>query len=144
VIEAAIYFCAREAIQNAAKHAGAGATVTVTLARRRDAVEFTVSDDGVGISPEMDPEGTGITGMRDRIEAAGGTLEIVSPAGGGTRVHGTVPLPRDHLRDGAARRTHPERVMWAEHSPRSSLTSSPVPSVVMSGAVGDKPSLPRP
>ena len=95
VIEAAIYFCAREAIQNAVKHAGAGATVTVTLARLRDAIEFTISDDGVGMRAEVDRGGSGLTGMRDRIEAAGGTLEIVSFAGRGTQVRGTVPLPRD-------------------------------------------------
>ena len=95
VIEAAIYFCAREAIQNAVKHAGAGATVTVTLARLPDAIEFTISDNGVGMRDEVDPEGTGLTGMRDRIEAAGGTLEIVSFPGGGTQVRGTVPPPRD-------------------------------------------------
>ena len=96
-IEAAIYFCVREAIQNAAKHAGPGATVTVTLARRRDAIEFIVSDDGVGLPREADREGSGITGMRDRIEAAGGLLEVVSAGGGGTRVRGTVPLPRDRF-----------------------------------------------
>jgi signal transduction histidine kinase len=95
VIEAAIYFCAREAIQNAVKHAGAGATVTVTLARRPDALEFTITDDGIGMPDEVDPDGTGLTGMRDRIEAAGGTLEIVSFAGRGTQVRGTVPLPHD-------------------------------------------------
>jgi signal transduction histidine kinase len=117
VIEAAIYFCVREAIQNAAKHAGAGATVTVTLARRRDAIEFTVIDDGAGIPAEVDPEGTGITGMRDRIEAAGGMLDIVSPAGGGTQVRGTVPLRPDHRHDNGAKRTHPERLVRAQRRP---------------------------
>ncbi len=105
-VEAAIYFCVREAIQNAAKHAGAGVTVTVTLARRVDAIEFTVSDDGVGLAREAGPEGSGITGMRDRIEAAGGVLEIVSAAGRGTRVCGTVPSHHDYVpecREGAVR-----------------------------------------
>ena len=100
VIEAAIYFCAREAIQNAVKHAGAGATVTITLARRPGAIEFTISDDGIGMRDEVDPAGTGLTGMRDRIEAAGGTLEIVSFAGRGTQVRGTVPGPRHPHQDG--------------------------------------------
>ena len=110
-IEAAIYFCVREAIQNAAKHAGPAAAVSVTLARRRDAIEFTVSDDGVGLPPNVDREGSGVTGMRDRIEAAGGMLEIVSPKVGGTQVYGTVPLARDQLRVTGARRTHPEGVI---------------------------------
>jgi len=98
-IEAAIYFCAREAIQNAAKHAGTRATVTVRLARRRDALTFTVSDDGIGIRSRGDRDGIGIAGMRDRVEAVGGTLEIVSADGGGTQVRGTIPCPgSSHLR----------------------------------------------
>jgi signal transduction histidine kinase len=51
-IEAAVYFCACEAIQNAAKHAGAGARVTVTLGRRQQTVELTIDDDGKGFTPE--------------------------------------------------------------------------------------------
>jgi signal transduction histidine kinase len=50
-IEAAIYFCAREAIQNATKHAGPRASVTATLARRRGAIDLTIRDNGVGMSP---------------------------------------------------------------------------------------------
>ena len=91
-VEAAIYFCAREAIQNTAKHAGPGAGVTVTLARREYAIEFTVSDDGAGMPPAADTGGIGITGMRDRIEAVGGEFEIVSAPGQGTSVHGTIPM----------------------------------------------------
>ena len=94
-IEAAIYFCVREAIQNAAKHAGPGVNVTVTLGRRRDAIEFMVNDDGVGVPRGVDSGGDGIAGMRDRIEAAGGVLEIDSAAGRGTQVRGTVPLPHE-------------------------------------------------
>lgn len=95
-IEAAIYFCAREAIQNTAKHAGRGATATVTLARRDRAIEFTVSDDGAGMPPERHTSGTGITGMRDRIEAVGGHFEIAFAPGQGTSVHGAIPhRPRE-------------------------------------------------
>lgn len=90
-VEAAIYFCAREAIQNTAKHAGPGAKVAVTLAHRQDAIEFTVSDDGAGMPRETGTDGIGITGMRDRIEAVGGQFEIVSAPGQGTSIHGTVP-----------------------------------------------------
>lgn len=50
-IEAAIYFCAREAIQNTAKHAGPGAKVAVTLAHRQDAIEFTVNDRVKALGP---------------------------------------------------------------------------------------------
>ena len=90
-IEAAIYFCAREAIQNTAKHAGAGAKANVRLAHRDDAIEFTVSDDGIGMARESDTDGIGITSMRDRIEAVGGQLEIVSAPGQGTSIHATIP-----------------------------------------------------
>ena len=90
-IEAAIYFCAREAIQNTAKHAGPGAKVTVTLADRENTIQFTVSDDGAGMPADTDTTGVGITGMRDRIEAVGGQFEIVSTPGQGTSIHGTIP-----------------------------------------------------
>jgi signal transduction histidine kinase len=90
-IEAAIYFCAREAIQNAAKHAGAGAQVTVTLARRQHVIELTISDDGIGMSSDRSTTGFGIAGMHDRIEAAGGRLEILSAPGEGTSVRGVIP-----------------------------------------------------
>jgi signal transduction histidine kinase len=90
-VEAAIYFCAREAIQNATKHAGSGARVTVTLARRRDAIDLTISDNGVGISPDSASTGTGIRGMHDRIEAVGGRLDIVSEPGLGTCIRGSIP-----------------------------------------------------
>jgi signal transduction histidine kinase len=90
-IEAAIYFCAREAIQNATKHAGPGADVNVTLRRRRGTIRFTISDNGIGMSPETASGGIGIVGMRDRIEAVDGRLEIVSRPGLGTLVHATIP-----------------------------------------------------
>lgn len=90
-IEAALYFCAREAIQNATKHAGPGASVTATLARRRGTIDVTISDDGVGISPNAARAGIGLRGMRDRIEALGGRLDIFSEPGLGTRVRGAIP-----------------------------------------------------
>jgi signal transduction histidine kinase len=89
--EAAIYFCAGEAIQNVAKHAGPGAKATVTLARRDDAIALTVTDDGAGIPPEQDGDGIGITSMRDRIEAIGGQFAIVSTPGQGVVVQATIP-----------------------------------------------------
>jgi signal transduction histidine kinase len=89
-IEAAIYFCAREAIQNTAKHAGPSATATVILAHHDEAIEFTVSDDGRGMTTQTDPNGIGITSMRDRIEAVGGQFEIVSAPGRGTSIRGTI------------------------------------------------------
>ena len=90
-IEAAIYFCALEAIQNAIKHAGPNARVAVSLARRSEGIEFAIGDDGVGMETEAAAEGTGLVSMRDRIGAVGGELEIVSSPRAGTHVRGTVP-----------------------------------------------------
>ncbi len=98
-IEAAVYFCACEAIQNAAKHAGAGATVTVTLGREQETVDFTIDDDGKGFAPQHDARGMGLTGMRDRIEAVGGRFQINSTPGRGTSIRGTIPnAPRRVVR----------------------------------------------
>jgi signal transduction histidine kinase len=91
-VEAAIYFCASEAIQNAIKHAGDGARVTITLGRDERCARFAVADDGVGMAEPPSRDGQGVIGMRDRIGAVGGELEIVSAPGAGTTVRGTVPL----------------------------------------------------
>jgi signal transduction histidine kinase len=90
-IEAALYFCALEAIQNAAKHAGAGARVTVDLDRDGDRVDLSIADDGVGFQAEGSFGGLGFVTMRDRIGAVGGELEIASEPGAGVTVHITIP-----------------------------------------------------
>jgi signal transduction histidine kinase len=92
-VEAAIYFCAQEAIQNAAKHAGPGARVVVTLARRLSDLELVVVDDGVGMPVEAQASGFGIASMRDRIEAVGGEFEIARSPLGGTSVRAVIPDP---------------------------------------------------
>jgi signal transduction histidine kinase len=91
-VEAAIYFCAAEAIQNATKHAGPGTRITVTLERRDDEAAFAVVDDGTGFDPAANPGGIGLVSMRDRIGAVGGELEIAATPGGGTTVRGRVPV----------------------------------------------------
>ena len=91
-IESTIYFCSLEAIQNAIKHAGSHVHVAVTLKRDRDKVHFAVADDGAGIDPARRGTGDGLIGMRDRIGAIGGTLDITSSPGQGTTVHGTIPV----------------------------------------------------
>jgi signal transduction histidine kinase len=92
-IEAAIYFCALEAIQNTIKHAGPGARVAVVLRRGSGTVEFAISDDGVGMDDGARSDGVGLVSMQDRIGAVGGDLEIASVPGRGTTVRGTVPEP---------------------------------------------------
>jgi signal transduction histidine kinase len=90
-VEEAIYFCAREAIQNAVKHAGHGARVAVTLAKTQESVVFSIADDGVGFSPVGDHPGLGLASMRDRVGAVGGELEITSQPRRGTVVRGSIP-----------------------------------------------------
>ena len=91
-VEAAIYFCSMEAVQNATKHAGSHARVTITLGRDRERVRFAVADDGVGMDPSaVDGDGDGLTSMRDRIGAVSGELEITSTPGRGTTIRATVP-----------------------------------------------------
>ena len=89
-IEAALYFCALEAIQNAAKHAGDGARVMVNLDRNDDRVDLSIEDDGPGFQPAGVSGGMGFVTMRDRIGAVGGELEIISQPGGGVTVHVTI------------------------------------------------------
>jgi signal transduction histidine kinase len=91
-LEAAIYFCCVEALQNASKHAGGAALVRVDLRLTTAGdVEFTVADDGCGFDPAVPGRGNGFTNMRDRLGAVGGTVEIASAPGAGTRVTGRVP-----------------------------------------------------
>jgi signal transduction histidine kinase len=92
-VEAAVYFCCLEALQNAAKHAGAGAQATVTIERRAEGLSFTVADDGVGFDPAGPAgRGHGFANMNDRVGAIGGTLDLNSAPGRGTRVSGIVPI----------------------------------------------------
>ena len=88
-VEFAAYFVASEALANVAKHADASA-VTIHLRRIANAVVITIADDGVG---GADPtRGTGLQGLRDRVEALGGGLGVGSSAAGGTVVSATLPL----------------------------------------------------
>ena len=90
-VEEAVFFCAREAIQNATKHAGARAHVTLALERRDDGFEFEVADDGPGFDPHEQSGGFGLASMRDRIAAVGGELETITAPGQGARIRGTIP-----------------------------------------------------
>jgi signal transduction histidine kinase len=93
-IEAAVYFCCLEALQNAAKHGGPEATASVTVSAEDDSLEFAVADTGPGFDPATQHGSQGLDNMRDRIGALGGSLVIESAPGRGTTVTGTVPTPR--------------------------------------------------
>ena len=88
--EAAIYFCCLEALQNVSKYANAS-YVRVRLTEGAATIGFAVSDDGAGFDPTQTPLGTGLQGMKDRLEALGGTLTVESSAGGGTTITGVIP-----------------------------------------------------
>ena len=89
-VEAAVYFCCTEAIQNADRHSG-GSLITVQASDDEGpgrGLRFSVSDDGHGFDPGSVRSAHGLTGMRDRIRAAGGELRMISAPGRGTTVEG--------------------------------------------------------
>jgi signal transduction histidine kinase len=90
-LEAAVYFCCLEALQNSAKHAGDGATAKVSISQENGELRFEVADDGVGFDADAAAESSGIQNMADRIGALGGELRVESAPGGGTRIAGSVP-----------------------------------------------------
>lgn len=95
-LELAVYRIAQEALTNVARHAQAN-RVTVRLAFTDAQVSLTITDDGGGIG-SADTDGgpavrLGLIGMRERVNMAGGTLEVSPRRPHGTRVHVTLPLP---------------------------------------------------
>lgn len=88
ITEAAAYYVVAEAVTNSRKYAGAD-TVSVGAALQNDSLRVEVADDGIGGARLT--RGSGLEGLRDRVEAIGGTLEIDSPVGAGTRIVATVP-----------------------------------------------------
>ncbi len=89
-VEAAVYFCALEALNNIAKYSGAR-SAEVGLAQSNGALTFEVSDDGAGFDTDRTTYGSGLRGMADRIEVIGGVLEVRSVPGSGTWVTGRIP-----------------------------------------------------
>jgi signal transduction histidine kinase len=86
-VELGAYYIVSEALANVAKHADAE-TVTVCVEAGRGVLSLSVRDDGVG---GADPDGSGLTGLRERAEALGGTLRLTSPPGRGTSVDVRLP-----------------------------------------------------
>jgi signal transduction histidine kinase len=89
-IEAGVYFCCLEALQNRTKHAPRSAG-RVELRATDGWLTFAVSDEGPGFDPETAAAGSGLQNMADRMAALGGTLEVHSAPGRGTTVSGRVP-----------------------------------------------------
>jgi signal transduction histidine kinase len=88
-VETTAYFIIAEALTNTVKHAGA-TRVVVGAELDGDALRLEISDDGKGGADER--HGSGLTGLRDRIEAARGTLAVTSPAGEGTTIRASLPM----------------------------------------------------
>jgi PAS domain S-box-containing protein len=88
-VEVAAYYTVSEALTNASKHANA-TRVWVSLRVDHDTLLLSIRDDGVG---GADPNrGSGLTGLRDRIEALGGRIKIESPSGSGTLIEVEIPI----------------------------------------------------
>ena len=87
-VELALYFVACEALANVGKYAGATAA-SIRVTRSGDAIAIEIADDGVGGAQAGG--GSGLSGLRDRVEALAGHLRVTSPAGAGTVVTAEVP-----------------------------------------------------
>jgi signal transduction histidine kinase len=94
-VEAAVYFCCLESLQNVGKHAGGTAAAVIRLSQHGRELRFEVADNGVGFdltSPSTLGSGSGYTNMIDRMASVGGTLAIESAPGHGTTVRGNLPI----------------------------------------------------
>jgi signal transduction histidine kinase len=89
-VEATVYFCVLEALNNVAKYAEASHTL-VSLSQTETGLSFSVADDGRGFDPRAADAGSGLQGMADRVEAIGGSIRLQSSPGAGTSVSGSVP-----------------------------------------------------
>lgn len=98
-VEVSAYRIIQEALTNALKHAGPGASAEVTVKRTADAVRISVTDDGRGTTSESVrlPGGHGLTGMAERVQALGGSLSHGPRRGGGFQVHAVLPSGDDQI-----------------------------------------------
>ncbi|HET7352564.1 MAG TPA: GAF domain-containing protein [Gaiellaceae bacterium] len=90
-VETALYRVVQESLTNIAKHANAH-NVSVSVARRDNAVAATIEDDGAGFDPRsVREDGIGLTGMRERLALIDGRLHVESRRGVGTTIVAEVP-----------------------------------------------------
>ncbi|HZE33549.1 MAG TPA: CHASE3 domain-containing protein [Actinoallomurus sp.] len=89
-IQVAIYYTVSEALTNVAKYSHA-TIVNIDLTLEHATLKLRVNDNGIG---GADPtRGSGLFGLKDRIESLGGTIRVISPTGGGTSLLVDVPVP---------------------------------------------------
>jgi len=91
-IEATVYFCCLEALQNASKHAGAEAEVAIVVSEQAGRLVFEVRDDGQGFTADPSGGGHGFVNMIDRLGTVRGKLNVDSSLGKGTLIRGEIPL----------------------------------------------------
>jgi signal transduction histidine kinase len=91
-VELAVYYCGLEAVQNASKHGGTDANISIRLSVDADQLHLEVRDDGRGFDPAHTPDGVGMQNMRDRLGAVGGQVDVSSTPGQGTIVIASVPV----------------------------------------------------
>ncbi|MGH3133465.1 MAG: sensor histidine kinase [Gaiellaceae bacterium] len=91
-VEAAAYYVCAEAVTNTVKHAEAS-KVALAIMQANGSLTVDVRDDGVGgACIDCEGDATGLGGLKDRVEALGGTLDLDSPAGQGTRLVAVLPI----------------------------------------------------
>ena len=93
-IEAAVYFCCLEALNNAAKHAGAHARATITARQDAATLTVTITDTGHGYNPAATSHGTGLTNIADRLAVHAGTLHIRTQPNHGTTLTLQIPATK--------------------------------------------------
>jgi nitrate/nitrite-specific signal transduction histidine kinase/YHS domain-containing protein len=117
--ELALFRIVQEAWSNIRRHAQAR-RADFTFAYERDGLHVTITDDGAGfvIPAEADaPDGHwGLRGIRERAELTGGTLEIASAPGQGTRLHLCIPYPGEDGRDPVCGMVVEPNAIGAEHA----------------------------
>jgi signal transduction histidine kinase len=86
-VEAAVYFCCLEALQNIQKYAQAS-KATIRLREHDEDLRFEIEDDGTGFDVATTRKGAGVSNMVDRFDALGGEVHVTSAVGQGTRIAG--------------------------------------------------------
>jgi signal transduction histidine kinase len=100
LVEVAAYYVVAEALTNAAKHAHAS-QVTVSAKTHDHTLILSIDDDGIG-GADSGKQGSGLIGLKDRVEVLGGQMHISSPPGSGTFLNVTIPLHSEKTLDSAA------------------------------------------
>ncbi len=126
-VEAAVYFCCAESLQNVHKHAGLGATAVIRLWEHDGRLFFEIVDDGAGFDVESARNaGHGLANVSERIAAHGGNLVVESTPGRGTTVRANIPVA-----DAAAQGVGPTARSGSED--RNVFSSVPPPATQRSG-----------